>query len=630
MPSYSQDNRSIRIETALGPDELILTRFTGQEGVSRPFLYQIEMRSENDAINAKDLLRTPATIVIGLDNGEERHIHGVIRRFSQHGSDPDKLTSYRAEIVPWFWFLSLSRDCKVFQNKSVLEILEDVFKGLGYNDYDIRCLGTYAKREYCVQYRESHLNFVSRLMEEEGIFYFFKHEANKHTLVVTDANSKLTACPYQSQARVAQQTGTEGNVITEMHGEHSVFIGKVTVGEYDYLQPALSLRSSSQGEGREEAYDYLPVSYTTREDGDRYARLQLEAEEAMQQVIRGVGSCSFMQSGYTFNLKEHYRDDVNTTYLLLEVHHSAAVSEYRSAGASGVEYTNEFAAMPHAIIYRAPRRAMKPSMVGAQSAVVVGPAGEEIHVDKHGRVKVQFHWDRLGTKNEKSSCWVRVSSNWAGKGWGVIHIPRIGQEVLVDFLEGDVDRPVIVGRLYNAEQVPPYALPDNGTQSGVKSRSSPRGGTDNHNEIRLEDKKGSELFYEQAEKDMEILVKNDRKEEVKRDETIKIGRDRTEEVTRNEKVTIKGNRTHEVKGDDKLDVTKKIVITAQTGIEFKVGSSEIKITPAGIEMKAVKIKIEGMGAVEITAPSLKGSGTAMTEMTSSGILTLRGSLVKIN
>jgi type VI secretion system secreted protein VgrG len=666
----------MRVETVLGPDELVLARFSGQESVSQPFLFQIEMRSENDSIEAKDLLRTAATIIIELENGEERQISGLIRRFSQHGSFAD-ITTYQAEIVPWFWFLTLSRDCQIFQNKSVTDIIEAVFKQQGYKDFEIRCNRTYDKREFCVQYRESHFNFVSRLMEEEGIFYYFKHADGKHTMVLADTASTLTACPFMSEARVAPQAVGQSNVVTDIQGEHSVFIGKVTLGEYDYLQPSLTLRGSSQGDGREQSYDYLPVSYTKLDDGDRYARIQLEAEEAMQWVIRGAGTCSFMQSGFRFDLKEHYRADLNSTFLLLEVQHSASVSEYRTTGSTTVEYSNEFIAIPHDVPYRPPRRAQKPSVAGTQSAVVVGPAGEEIWTDKHGRVKVQFHWDRVGKKNENSSCWVRVSSLWAGKGWGMINIPRIGQEVLVDFLEGDVDRPIIVGRLYNAEQTPPYALPNSGTQSGIKSRSSPGGNNDTFNEIRLEDKKGSELMFIHAQKDKEVLVENDRKEEVKHDETIKIGNNRTEEVVKDEtikvggkrteevtgqeKVTIKAARAHEVKGndelnvgskrtvtvkmDDKLDVgmnmdvaaKMKIAVKANLGIEFKVGASTLKITPASIELKAPVVKVEANGVVQVKAPVVMAQADGMmqakgaiTQVNGDGILMLKGGLTMIN
>jgi type VI secretion system secreted protein VgrG len=709
MPDYTQANRPLRVKTALGGDKLMLAGFTGQEAVSRPFSYHIELASTDNAIKGDDLLRTPMTITVMLRGGGTRFINGTVRRFVQGGTTED-LTFYRAEIVPWLWFLSLARDCRIFQKLNVLDIIEKVFKGQGYSDYEIRCSRSYPEREYCVQYRETNLNFVSRLMEEEGIFYFFEHTDSKHVLVLADANNSFKPCPGGATARMASRMVLDEDVLTEVHSEHAVFIGQVTLQDYDFVQPALTLKSSISGDGVEEVYDYVPVQYTTIEDGEKYARIRLEAEEAVHQVIAGEGTCRFLQAGCKFDLKEHDRDDLNQTYLLLSVKQGGGGTDYRTWQSDQPDFEVEFEAIPASAPYRPPHDARKPVVHGTQSAVVVGKAGEEIWVDKHGRVKVQFHWDREGSKDENSSCWVRVSSLWAGKQWGAIHIPRIGQEVLVDFIEGDPDRPIITGRVYNAEQAPPYALPDNQTQSGVKSRSSKGGGADNFNEIRFEDKKGEELFYIQAEKDKQVLVKNDRNEEVKKNETILIGENRTEEVKKNEQITIGENRTEEVKKDekitiggsrteevgkdetvhvkgkrevtvdgnekltaganqdvdvksnravtvgagDKLEVGTnldmkvnqninikssggKLVAEAPLGIELKVGACTVKVTPAGIEMKAPQIKIEGMAQVEVKAPIVNGKADAMLQLKGAiaqvngdGVLMLKGAITMIN
>ncbi len=691
MAAYTQDTRPLRVSTALGKDVLLLARFNGQEGVSKPFHYELDMFSTKNNIAAKDLLRTAATVTLSQKSGGDRFISGLVRRFVQLGTMGD-LTAYRAEVVPWLWFLSLTRDCRIFQNKSVLDIIEQVFKDLGYSDFENRCTRTYAKRDYCVQYRESALNFVSRLMEEEGIFYFFKHTDGKHVMVLADNNSAVLPCPGMSTARVVPEAMVAEDAVTHVQFEHNVHIGKVTYAEYDYLQPSHNLRSSISGTGKEEVYDYLPVGYSKLEDGDRYARIQLEHEESLHEMIRAKTTCGFLQSGFRVDLKDHYRSDVNKTWMVTEVNHSGDAGDYRSAGPV-LAYKNEIVAIPHSVPFRPAQHAEKPLVHGSQTAVVVGQQGEEIWVDSHGRVKVQFHWDREGKKNESSSCWVRVSSAWAGKGWGGISIPRIGQEVVVDFLEGDPDRPIIVGRVYNAEQTPPYTLPANGTQSGIKSRSSKSGGTDNFNEIRLEDKKGSELFFIQAEKDKEVNVKHDRtetvgndekitiegnrteevkknekitivenrEEEVKKDEKIKIGGSRTEEVVKDETMKVKGKRDHDVTGDDslsitgnhkitvkqdhKLDVTKnidvaakiKITIQANAGIELKVGASTLKITPGSIELKSPVIKLEGQGMVEIKAPMVMGKATGMlqlkgpmTMVNGDGMLMLKGGLTMIN
>lgn len=550
--AYSQANRPMRVETGLGEDVLLLAGFSGHEGVSRPFAYHLDLLSEDPAIAPDQVLRKPVTVTIGLGDGStERKIHGIVSRFTQLDRQ-EELTSYRAEVVPWLWFLSLSRDCKIFQGLSVLEIVEKVFGSLGYTDYEIRCTKSYPVREYCVQYRETHLAFVSRLLEEEGIFYFFDHSAGKHTLVLTDNSSSAQACDIDS-ARMGNQAAPDEDVVHSLEREHSVYVGTVTLADYDHLQPSLSLRSSMSGDGKEEIYDY-PGKYAALDEGERYARLQLEAEEALRQLVRGSGSCRAFQCGRKFTLEDHYRSDANQPYLLLEVRHSGRSGDYRSWDSTPIDYRNDFLAIPVDVPYRPARRTPKPLVWGSQTALVVGKAGEEIWVDKHGRVKVQFYWDREGKKDENSSCWVRVSTSWAGKGWGTIQIPRIGQEVIVDFLEGDPDRPIITGRVYNAEQTPPFDLPANQTQSGIRSRSSKGGGTDNFNEIRMEDKKGSELLYIHAEKDQEIVVENCRTKTVGADETTSIGANRTESVGKNEQITIDGGRTESVGKDEVISI----------------------------------------------------------------------------
>jgi len=686
MSMYSQANRPLKVTTALGPDELLLTGFRGTEAVSHPFSFQLDLMSENLEVDAKKLLRKPACVTIKLTDGSERHIHGLISRFMQLGTDAE-LAFYRAELVPWLWFLSLSRDCRIFQKKSVLEIIEDVFKDLGFSDFEKNCTRSYPKREYCVQYRETHLDFVSRLMEDEGIFYYFKHTDSKHTLVLADGNNTFEAFPGHPDARVSLYTRGPEDVVTRVERESAVYVGKVTLRDYDPLQPSLTLRNSMSGNGKEEVYDYQPVVYTEMAEGDRYARLQLEAEEALREVIRGEGTCRFFQSGCKFDLKEHYRSDMNQSYALLSVEHSAAAGDFRSWEQAPFDYRVRFSAIPHSVVYRPERRTPRPFVRGSQTAVVVGKSGEEIWTDKHGRVKVQFHWDHEGKKNENSSCWVRVSSAWAGKAWGAVHIPRIGQEVIVDFLEGDPDRPIVTGRVYNAEQTPPYTLPANQTQSGIKSRSSKGGGTENFNEIRMEDKKGSEVLYVHAEKDKKVVVENDRTEDVGNDETITIGNDRTEEVGNDETITIGNDRTEEVGNDetitiganrteevksnekikigssreekvgtsekvkigtsrevkvgtsDKLKAGTTLAIEAGVSIELKVGGSSIKIDPSGVTIKGPMIKIEAQGMLQAKAGGMAQiEGSGMLQLKAGGLgmfqaggpAMVKGAIVMVN
>jgi type VI secretion system secreted protein VgrG len=669
MAQYGQDKRPLKVKTALGADELLLSGFSGLEGVSQLFRFTLDLASENASVDPVGMLRTPATVTMSLADGSEQHLSGLISRFVQSGQRGG-LTFYRAEIVPWLWFLSLSSDCRTYQNMTVLEIVEQVFHDLGGGDFQVKCTKGYPKREYCVQYRETHLNFVSRLLEDEGIFYFFEHQDGKHTLVLADTPSAVQPCPGQPKARMATQTeGQEEDVVLTLEREHVVETGKVTLRDYDPLQPGLRIEGAVSGEDRYEMYDY-PGNVTKRDEAERYARLRLEAQEAQQQVVRGTANCRGLRSGYRVELTNHYRKDVNQVYQVLEVQHRARAGDYRSGEDGALDYECDFVAMPHTVPYRPPQRAMKPRVAGHQTAVVVGPKGEELWVDKHGRIKVQFHWDRLGTRDEKSSCWVRVSTLWAGKAWGVIHVPRIGQEVVVEFLEGDPDRPLVTGSVYNAEMVPPYALPDNGTQSGVKSRSSKNGATETYNELRFEDKKDAEEIFLQAEKDLTVYVENDEKRTIMRDRlteiknhdtrTVKEGDDTTTIEKGNQSITVtkgkqeitvnkdqvvtietgkhvvtvsKGNQEFVVKmGNqtttaDKGNVTVKaslgkVTIEAMQGIELKVGQSSVKLDQKGVTVAGMMLSMAGQVQTE-----LKG---VMTTVKGDGMLTVKGGITMIN
>jgi type VI secretion system secreted protein VgrG len=669
MAEYTQAQRNLRAETTLGEDALLLERLEGEEGVSSPFLFTLDLLSDSadgPTVVPEDMLRTPVAITLELPDGEDRPLHGLIRRFTQLGRS-NKFTHYRAEMVPWLWFLSLTSECRIYQNLSVPEIVESLFKEQGYTDFEIKCLQTYPKREYCVQYRESHLNFVCRLLEEEGIFYFFQHFKDKHVLVLADHTSAVKYCSGIKTVRMANTGGfQEDETVTELERELSVTTGKVTLRDYDYLKPAVLLESSMAGEEQGEEYDY-PGNYLQRQDGDRYARLRLEEYESRRCLVRGSGNCRAFQSGGRFDLTEHYAEGTNTGYQLLQVRHAAYVEGYRSEDAAGFQYHNEFLAIPCDVPYRPPQVTRKPVVHGSQTAVVVGKSGEEIWVDKYGRVKVQFHWDRQGKRDENSSCWVRVSSTWAGKNWGFVQIPRIGQEVIVDFLEGDPDQPIITGRVYNADQMPPYALPTNQTQSGVKSRSSKGGTGENFNELRFEDKKGGEEIYIHAERNKRVVVEVDRSESVGHDERIGVGNDRSETVGGNESITIEGNRTesvgknesitiganrtesvaknesidvgesrtetvgkdesvtvgknetvsvgevrrHSVGKDDVLDVGKNLLINVADSITIKTGDASITMKKNGdIQIKGKNLKLDGSGKIQIKASSnvnIKGS-----------------------
>lgn len=565
-PRYSQENRAFRVRVgSLEEDVLLLDGFACSSRVSEPFQLTLQLLSENDSVNPASVLREPFLVTMGLPDGSDRHVHGFCSRFAQRGKNED-LTSYEAEVVPWLWFLSLNQDCHVFQEMTVLEILEEIFGKYGQAEYEIRCVESYPAKEYCVQYRESDLDFVSRLMEEEGLFYFFEHSDEGHKLIVADDSSAIQECEGQEVFRVATTPGARRgeDVIEELERVHQVYTTQVTLTDYDPLQPSLDLASSASDETHEELYDF-PGRYERLPDGERYALIRLQERAAAQQLVRGSGKCRSFRSGYRFPLTQHYRVDTNQSYLLLSVWESGYNGGYRSR-AGDAEYSNQFECVPANIYYRPPRKTPKPVIHGSQTAFVVGPSGEEIYTDSHGRVKVQFHWDREGTRDEKSSLWIRVSHPWAGKGWGAVSIPRIGQEVIVDFLEGDPDRPIITGRVYNAEAMPPYGLPDDGVVSGIKSDTHKGSG---YNEISMNDTAGKEKVTIHAQKDLNATILND--------ETNTVGNDQTITVQKGDrKITVAEGKIEQVAQNEisSLSQTKEINHTAETYYVSQVSSGK--------------------------------------------------------
>ncbi|HWG96079.1 MAG TPA: type VI secretion system tip protein TssI/VgrG, partial [Nitrospira sp.] len=443
--------------------------------------------------------------------------------------------------------------CRIFQGKKVPDIIQEIFKENGITDIKTVLKATYEPREYCVQYRETDFNFVSRLMEQYGMFYFFEHEEKKHTVVLSDDLSAHQLCLEQSKVSWNPQGSDNLNedVITGLQWEETFRFGQYAVTDYNFETPSTSLHAEVKtqievgGNGKYEIYDY-PGEYEKKAEGDGIAKIRMQEEEAQYKVMSGSGTARVFTTGYKFTLQDYdARKDVNGDYVLTQVQHIASVGNtYATEAAGGVEngdYSNSFTCIPAKRSFRPSQVTPKPMVQGPQTAVVVGKSGEEIWTDKFGRVKVQFHWDRYGKMNESSSCWVRVSQNWAGKQWGGVFIPRIGQEVIVEFLEGDPDRPIITGRVYNAEQMPPYALPANQTQSGVKSNSSKGGG--GSNELRFEDKKGSEEIYLHGQKDWTIAIENDKNQTVGHDETLSIGNNRTKKVGVDQSETIGANKT---------------------------------------------------------------------------------------
>lgn len=552
--------RVMEIKTPLGQDDLLFQGMSATEELGRLFEYQISVLGARNDIDPGKLLGKNVTVKLELPDGKWRHFDGYVTRFGQVGAQ-GRYFLYRIVARPWLWLLTRTTDCRIFQGKTVPEILKEIFDKYPNAVVEDRLTSTYRTWEYCVQYRESDFNFVSRLMEQEGIYYYFTHADNKHTLVLADSSSAHSPFPgYEEIPFIAQERAMrlEQECVSDWQFSRQIEPGKYVLDGFDFKKPSTDLQvrttlKRDYAEADHEHFDY-PGEYLSTAEGDHYVRVRLEERQAEQELAQGTANARGLSVGSLFKLVKQARPDQNREYLVVAAHYRLDYNEYESQPGSGANYACSFTALHSREAFRPRRATPKPAVQGPQTAIVVGPSGDEIYTDNYGRVKLQFHWDRLGKSDENSSCWVRVSHPWAGKSWGMVAIPRIGQEVLVDFLEGDPDQPLITGRVYNAEQMPPYELPANKTQTGIKSRSSSGGSPANFNEIRFEDKKGAEQVYIHAEKNQDNVVENDetttvghdRTETVGNNETITIGVDRTEKVGANEKITIGSNRTESV------------------------------------------------------------------------------------
>ena len=668
--AIEQAHRRIAITTPLGKDVLLLRGFSGSEAISQLFHFDLDLLSENDSIKFQDVVGKNVTLRIYDAQGSERNWNGFISRFSQ-GSQDRRLTGYRAQMVPWLWFLTRTSDCRIFQNKKAPEIIQQIFKDLGFSDFKLRLYGDFQKRDYCVQYRETDFNFVSRLMEEEGICYYFEHADGKHTLILANDAAAHDPCPNQKTARYDFRGGSVvyEDVVTEWQYNEEFRTGAWAQTDYNFETPSTSLAVTVNGVNPYEIYEY-PGEYGVRPAGESLAKIRLQEQTVPSQIFQGASGCRYFSAGYKFTLQDHYRTDLNQAYLITSVRHMASQGgNYQvGAGAGGGEeltYRNTLECIPAATPYRPPRVTPEPFVQGCQTALVVGPGGEEIYTDKYGRVKVQFYWDREGKKNENSSCWVRVSHPWAGQGWGSIAIPRIGQEVIVDFLEGDPDRPIITGRVYNAEQMPPTGLPKAGMVSGVKSNSTPGGG--GYNEMTMDDTKGKEKVNIHAQYDMTTTVEHDDTQTVvsgDRTITVKAGK-HTETIKGDTAITIQsgnhsldvqtGTHTHHVKSDviENYDATQSttvknaiaikstsltILLDAATEITLHTGASKLTMKSSGdISLEGVNITVNGSSVVTVKG-NIVHSEAAAEHQTKGAIVisdgsatnTVKGGMVMLN
>lgn len=646
---YVQDTLKLKVSTPLGPNKLLLRSLRGEDRLSGLFQFTLEMVSEDNALDFQVIVGKSVTATLIMADKTEHHFNGVVGRFVQEDTNV-RLTKYYAEIHPWLWLLTKTSNCCIFQNKTAPEIIEDIFADLGFSDFRNELKNTYDSREYCVQYNETAFNFVTRLMEEEGIFYFFEHSADKHTLILGDDADVYKSCAGLEKRSVWFKQSlidhTDDLVITRCLVEEQVVTGKYAHDDYNFETPSTDLKVESTAEDSELRVYQYPGGFLNKDKGEKTANLRLDALEQPKKLIRGEGFVRAFVSGHKFELKDHYRADVNATYVLSSVSHTATQESY----------TNSFEAFPLNNPFRPPRLTNKPLISGTQTAIVVGKSGEEIWTDKYGRVKVQFHWDQKGKNDENSSCWIRVDYGWAGKQWGGIFLPRIGQEVVVSYLEGDPDRPLITGAVYNSEQTVPYTLPSEQTKSTVKTNTS-KGGN-GFNEIRFEDKKDSEEVYLHAQKDQNLVVEHDRTKKVLNKETNTIKQDRSTTIQEGNDtyVVAKGNRTfqvntgnetYEVKGTRGLTVTGDETHTDKANFTHKVtGNYELKVTgnltidvTGSVTIKSamgmtheagLAMTNKGLSITNQAQTSITNKGDAMNTVESGGITTIKGALVKVN
>jgi type VI secretion system secreted protein VgrG len=590
--------------TLSGPDWVKSAAFRSMhvlEQLGEPFQFELEVLSDEANLKPNDVLGEALTVSLQVGSSL-RHFNGFATTLTRLGT-LGEFFHYRLTLRPWLWFLSRATNCRIFQKMNVPDIIKKVFRDHGFSDFDERLSGEYGQKEFLVQYRETDLHFVRRLMEHEGIYFFFRHAAGTHTLVMADSIAAHLATPFYTELRFVPPDKNRDAHLDHVNAWESVSeveTGAYALSDYDFEKPRVPLGvqrkfTLKQAHSEYETFDF-PGNYKETADGSRYALIRLEELHANRLRAEGEANARGLLVGSFFTLTEHPVDVANRDYLVVSCNALIRSHELQSGTADpGDVFRCRFTAIESDRAFRPPRVTLKPVVQGAQTARVVGKKGEEIWTDPYGRVKLQFPWDRKGPGNEDSSCWVRVAQVWAGTDFGAIHIPRIGQEVIVEFLEGDPDRPIVTGRVYNFDNMPPYDLPMNQTQSGIKSRSTLGGNQDNCNEIRFEDLKGSELFFMQAEKDHTTEVKNNQSTNVVKNrsasvggsDSVSVGGDRSVAVTGDLTVTVEGGQSKlTVTGKHNVDATDTIEIQAPTHIKLTVGASSILMTPSTITLQA--------------------------------------------
>jgi len=628
--ALDQNQRGAMVMSPLGPDVLAIRNFQFNEELSAEFDATLDILSEDYEVDPKALLGKPVDVKLELMIGE-RFFNGIVTEFHFTGATGTHAT-YQAVLRPWTWVMAQRTDCRIFQDMTAPEIIEKVVKEAGFSDFlDVGALSdSYATREYCVQYNESDTNFVYRLMEQEGIASFFRHEEGKHTLVLLDWNDKFEPMSGYEALQYFPETDQQRSEGEHVYGwllRSALTPGAHATTDYDFKVPrkdmaVTSSAPSGHSHDDREVFEW-PGGYVERSDGERYAKLSRECLQSGRERAVGRANARGLSAGHTFELTSFPRADQNKNYLLLTVAHEFNATDYRSGSKGGAPwYECRFTCSDPKLLYRPSKAAHHPQIVGPQTALVVGAEGEEIWTDEFGRIKVQFHWDRYGEKDENSSCWIRVAQPWAGNAWGGQHIPRMGQEVIIEFLEGDPDRPICTGAVYNGDNPHPFTLPENKTQSGIRSQSTKE--ATGFNQFLFEDKKGEEFIHTVAEKDMVVDVKNDR--------FLNIGNNYVRTVHANEVTEVTGKRQVVVKDSEMTEVTNDRWVHVKSNNFLKaVGSiqshAEGDILIQGDNSVTIKC---GEATIQLTKDGRISLNGKQVDSTASGANIVKGATITLN
>jgi len=636
MPAApTQSQRHAEIETKLGKDKLLLKSISGREELGRLFNYHAVLLDATGDVDGNNLVGTNVSVRLQVENGDTRYLNGYVCSVAFLGYERG-LGVYHAEVVPWLWLLTKTSDCRIFQDKTVQQIIEECFAEHGFQDFQFQLRRSYQPRVFCVQYNETTFNFVSRLMEHEGIYYFWKHENGKHTMMIVDDIASHESCPGRAEIEWRPHSGlVQDGYLYDLRVQKSVATGKFEHTDYNFKKPKEDLRKKQQSEKPHAASKFelfeFPGQYREGGEGEALAKVRLEEAQAQQHTMEAMVTARATACGYFLKLKKAERADTARRYLITATNLTISEDDYGTGGgSSGQKFECQISGIPDDGKYRPARVTGKPFMRGPQMALVVGPPGEEIYVDEHGRIKVHFYWDRRSTANEKSSKWVRVVQPAAGGGYGFSSWPRIGQEVIVDFIAGDPDRPIVRGCVYNGENMPPYSLPGEKTKTVWKSNSSKGGG--GYNELRFEDSKSSEQIFMHGQKDLDIRIENDSRTLIANNSDVTIGVNSTTSIGSNAATTIGTNHMHTVGASMHVDVGADEAVNIGGSSSRNVGADTLMQTGMSLHQEAgMTVYIKGGMNVVIEAGvtlTLKVGGNHVT-ISAAGV-SIVGTMVLIN